>query len=671
MVAGRHVELHMRRIYSMEKTQSTIILLVLGILVLSGCDLTTNNHGGNASRLLGNNLVINEVFAVPPDKYYAFSWIELMNPTNRPLRWSSTATPAVGFAAGSGGTILVTKDGGSTWSTVSCPVSADLHSITFREPDSGYAVGANGTILRSTNKGASWVQQASGVTVDLNSVLTAHGGSITAGQNAWVCGDSGTILITLHNGASWVKPSTPPATRSSFHSIDGFTQTTGAMGILYACGDGGAVFASQSVGYQWSPVNANPNYDYYSVGTNEDSAWVAGAMGSAFVTRDEGGTFAMESTHVSGILRSLFVSKPDYETPPPFMTGEMWAVGDGAAIVKTTNSGTTWRKIDPGFVPTSNRLNSVCFVDSLRGWAFGDNGTIIYTVDGGESWSLQSSGTTANLYSAYFYPITSLHIVSYKYVLMMYAQRKHVYFDMFSNFTPGVNPNYDFITGIDTGYVFYDPTQTYLVGQDTIGPINPGGFVVVNSDSGKFQDHFNLGPGSTQVANISVGYYNDATGGGFVLWTLLPRGEIRLLKEFTGIVPRQTKTGDYYQLYDTTTTYTQEIDVVRYGNFKPDISQLQALARTFFYPGTPVKIGSYTTLYGTITYWWGTLQGGDYYSYKAPADSNNVAAGYIPEWWSLARYGNDFVVDPTTESAAQSFYLTNVPIPGWFSQKSR
>ena len=644
----------------MEKTQSTIILLLLGILVLSGCDFTTNNNGSNVSRLLGKDLVINEVYAVPPDRYYAFSWIELMNPSNRRLPWSNTATPAVGFAVGSGGTILITRDGGSTWSSVSSPASADLHAIRFREPDSGYIVGANGTILRTTNKGASWVQEASGVTVDLNSVVTTL--PVTGGKSAWVCGDSGTILVTLDNGVSWSMPQT--GTTRPLHSIDMYSET--GLGTLYSCGDGGTVISSQSGGYTWDRMNANPNYAYYSVSSDEDTTWVVGTDGIAFVTRDEGGTFNIESTYVSGILRCLFVSKPNFESPPPFMTGEMWAVGDGAAIVKTTNSGTTWRRIDPRSIPTSNRLNSVVFVDSLRGWAFGDNGTIIYTLNGGESWTLQASGTTANLYGAYFYPITSLHKVSYTYALLMYAQRRHVFYDPFSNYNPGVNPNYDFITSIDTGYVSYNPGQVSAVGQDTLGPINPGGFVIIDSDSGKFQDHFTLGPGSTQVANVSTGNYSDATGSGFVLWSLLPRGEIRLLKYFSSV---QT-TYDFVNrtihiLYDTANTYVQDIDIVRYGNFQTNAKDLQNLAKSFFIPGLMVTNSNGFTVY------YGTLQGKDYYTYKAPSFPNNKAAGYIPEWWSLARYANDLLVDPNTESSSQSFYVTNVPIPGWYSQKSR
>ncbi len=663
MLAGSNGEFYMRRILLMEKTQSTIILVLLGMLIFSGCDLTTNNHGSNGGQLVGKDLVINEVYAIPPSEYYAFSWIELMNASNRRIQWSSVATPAVGYACGSGGTILTTKDGGNTWLTVGSPTSSDLHAIRFREQDSGYIVGASGTILRSTNKGASWVQQSSGVTVNLNSIVTTL--PTTGGKNAWVCGDSGTILITFNNGASWAPPLAGSGTTHSLHSIDMFSEA--GVGNLYASGDAGTIIFSNSAGFSWNLTNANPNYSYYAVACYQDTAWAAGTSGAAFVTRDEGNDYAIESTMVSVNLRCLFVSKPALDPVPTFMPGEMWAAGDGGVIIRTTNSGLNWVKIDAGNIPTTNRLNSIMFVDSLRGWAFGDNGTIINTINAGLNWSLQNSGTTANLYSAYFYPIASLQTVYDQYVLVMYAQRKHVFFDPCAVITSGVNPNFDFITRVDTGYVFYNPYQSFGVGQDTIGPINPGGFVVINSDSSKFQDHFNLGPGSTQVANVSTGSYSDATGSGFVLWTLLPRGEIRLLKVFESdryVYGNRSIT----VLTDTTLSYVQDIDVVRFGNFQADDKQLQDLARVFFVPGVPALISNCNSFF---TEYKGTYQGADYYSYKAPKYANNIAAGYIPEWWSLARYGNDLIVDPTTEISAQSFYLTNVPIPGWYSQKTR
>lgn len=59
----------------------------------------------------------------------------------------------------------------------------------------------------------------------------------------------------------------------------------------------------------------------------------------------------------------------------------------------------TWERVD---VPTSRKLSSVCFVDSLYGWAAGDSGTIIHTTDGGSSWILQESPAENDIATVFF-----------------------------------------------------------------------------------------------------------------------------------------------------------------------------------------------------------------------------------------------------------------------------
>ncbi|RMG42710.1 MAG: hypothetical protein D6732_00685, partial [Methanobacteriota archaeon] len=46
--------------------------------------------------------------------------------------------------------------------------------------------------------------------------------------------------------------------------------------------------------------------------------------------------------------------------------------------------------------PTTVNLNSLFFLDSLRGWVAGDSGVIIHTVDGGNSWEFQSTGLNSD-----------------------------------------------------------------------------------------------------------------------------------------------------------------------------------------------------------------------------------------------------------------------------------
>ncbi len=72
----------------------------------------------------------------------------------------------------------------------------------------------------------------------------------------------------------------------------------------------------------------------------------------------------------------------------------------------------TWETID---VPTTQRLHSVCFVDSLYGWAVGDSGTIIHTADGGENWIIQESQLENEIVNVFFLNKNLGWAASYKF----------------------------------------------------------------------------------------------------------------------------------------------------------------------------------------------------------------------------------------------------------------
>jgi photosystem II stability/assembly factor-like uncharacterized protein len=54
---------------------------------------------------------------------------------------------------GMGGFIVVSDDGGLSWSRLPSPTGADLHGVSFVNPTLGWAVGSSGTILKTTTGG--------------------------------------------------------------------------------------------------------------------------------------------------------------------------------------------------------------------------------------------------------------------------------------------------------------------------------------------------------------------------------------------------------------------------------------------------------------------------------------------------------------------------------------
>src|SRR5205085_1292364 len=64
------------------------------------------------------------------------------------------------------------------------------------------------------------------------------------------------------------------------------------------------------------------------------------------------------------------------------------------------NGGSEWTLQNSG---TMANLRDVHFVDPNRGWAVGDGGAIILSSDGGVTWTPEPSGVTTDLRSVFFF----------------------------------------------------------------------------------------------------------------------------------------------------------------------------------------------------------------------------------------------------------------------------
>ncbi len=71
-----------------------------------------------------------------------------------------------------------------------------------------------------------------------------------------------------------------------------------------------------------------------------------------------------------------------------------WVVGDGGAILHTSDGGNTWVRQDSG---VKTKLAKVTFSDLENGWVVGNLGVIVHTSNGGDTWELQRSESTIGL----------------------------------------------------------------------------------------------------------------------------------------------------------------------------------------------------------------------------------------------------------------------------------
>lgn len=103
--------------------------------------------------------------------------------------------------------------------------------------------------------------------------------------------------------------------------------------------------------------------------------YAVGEHGHILVSTDDGANWTQQSVPTRSALTGVYFVDSD----------NGWAVGHDAIILKTSDGGTTWKKVhyDPmGETP----LLDVWFADANRGIAVGAYGLYLTTMDGGESW---------------------------------------------------------------------------------------------------------------------------------------------------------------------------------------------------------------------------------------------------------------------------------------------
>ncbi len=617
-------------------------ILAVSILFISGCNLITPNpviHPPPSEK----DLIISEVFTISPDKYYAYSWIELYNPTRKIINWYEYLQPANIFAVGRNGTILFSNDNGEFWKTQGIQDSFSLripehiksknfHSISFNTFTRGGAiVGDSGYIIRVTGTALGNFSFDTVTNPDfgktLRDVYFAKGNRKTG----YAVGDSCTIISTTNLGMTWYKYITgPKPTQRNLHAIH---LEEDRWPKMVAVGESGTILRGRRAG-EWDKIETPAGFsdkNFYDVCFMADTGWIVGQDGSILFSKS-GGLYWVPQDYPRHVtpktLRNVFFNFGLSQTG--------FIVGDGGVILKTSDFGAKWELKESG---VNIDLNYVEFVDRYRGWIFGKGGTILTTEDGGETWTLTKQGNEDFSY-AYFADIVNVDTYK-KYVLEIYGKRKHFFFDQVTG-----TVNFSIFTKIDTGYVIYDPTIFIQYGIIP-GAIPPDRFGLIINDSIKFSNHHRLGPTSPRIYNFSISYYFDSTAKPqrirTVLWDLLSTGEIRLVK--------------YAYTADRTTgrligePRRDIIDIVRWGNFNVTDSVEYALKTREVHPSMVDRVYPY--------------------SGERPF-MEHQSAGFIPEWYSLSRYANDFGnLKPEEYSTSESFYMAKDPLPGWYSQRKK
>jgi len=146
---------------------------------------------------------------------------------------------AVGYSA-----ILVTEDGGKTWTRCSIPKNLGdcyLRGIAYADRGRWIAVGYLGVILASEDGGHSWISRESPTKKTLNGAAWSDTRTVT------IVGDGGLIYQSV-DGGDWVERKS--GTTNRLYAVDFATSTTG-----FVAGEFGTILRTDDGGHTWKPEN--------------------------------------------------------------------------------------------------------------------------------------------------------------------------------------------------------------------------------------------------------------------------------------------------------------------------------------------------------------------------------------------------------------------------------
>lgn len=252
---------------------------------------------------------------------------------------------AVGFAAGSNGTLLVTKDGGRGWSKIILRNKDTIRDLHFLNESTGFLLFDSPQVRSDKVNSGSYIK----ATTDGGYTWSEIGFQSRERFRRLLFNDSSMGYLTGEGGV-FVRVPTSQIEERRFSLPVRFLMTDGIFlsdRRTVLVGGGGTIVYTDDDGISWKTARF--------VGTRPETK--------------------INAVHFVDGLNG-------------------WAAGNAGTIFSTRDAGKTWRKCISG---TSLDLLDIRFIDKLSGYAVGENGIVLRTEDSGENWISEKSGTKHRL----------------------------------------------------------------------------------------------------------------------------------------------------------------------------------------------------------------------------------------------------------------------------------
>jgi photosystem II stability/assembly factor-like uncharacterized protein len=255
----------------------------------------------------------------------------------------------LGFIVGEN-LIIRTKDGGLSWEEYPISFQGKLKSVDFWNKELGVAVGDNGLIYRTADGGENWMLIPNSNSANLLNVAFANASKIiTTGAN-------GTILSSQDSGQNW----NAVGSESNLNLNDLFIINADTS---FIAADQGRILRSLDGGQQWTSINTGQNQNLRGITfSSRLIGYAVGDQGIILKTTNGGTSWTASASPVNTVLRKVSFSPIDNRI--------ITVVGNNATALRSTNSGTTYTRLNLGannqrnladveFKPGSNLVSAV------------------------------------------------------------------------------------------------------------------------------------------------------------------------------------------------------------------------------------------------------------------------------------------------------------------------
>ncbi len=197
------------------------------------------------------------------------------------------------MAVGQRGHILVSRDGGVTWTQAEVPTRRMLCAVSVLDGQHAWVVGHDAIILHSTDSGQNWSRQhyAPEVEAPLFDVWfedRLHGIAV---------GAYGLFLETFDGGQSWQPRSLSDAEPHHF----AIARSPG--GVLYIAGEFGTIFRSTDRGRSWQACPSPYRGSFFGLlALADESVLVFGLRGNLYRSTDGGQNWQQLTTGTTAAL---------------------------------------------------------------------------------------------------------------------------------------------------------------------------------------------------------------------------------------------------------------------------------------------------------------------------------------------------------------------------------